>query len=160
MRAEGFTLIELLVVVVIVGVLAGLLVPVLSRVRAEAREAECRSNLRQIFYAIQLYSEDSGGVYPSCARKPSKQSALPGLAETLARYLSDGGVLRCPADHEGLFETEGTSYEWNSILNGMNLADWLEDLVGAQTTTLSYDYENFHSGHKNILYADGHVQGR
>ncbi len=160
MRRQGFTLIELLVVVAIVGILAGLLLPVLSRVRAEARQMECKSNLRQIFIALQVYAEDSDGVYPSCARKPSRQPARARLVDTLAPQLSNSEVFRCPADDGGFFDSEGASYEWNSVLNGMNLADWLEDLVGAQSTAVAYDYENFHSGHKNILYADGHVEGK
>jgi prepilin-type N-terminal cleavage/methylation domain-containing protein/prepilin-type processing-associated H-X9-DG protein len=62
--ASGFTLIELLTVIAIIGVLAGLLVPVLGRVRSSAQDATCRSNLRQLGLAVQLYGTESG-YYPA-----------------------------------------------------------------------------------------------
>lgn len=60
-RRAGFTLIELLVVVAIVAVLAGLLMPALSLVRAAARSTQCTSNLRQITMAAECYSADWEG---------------------------------------------------------------------------------------------------
>ena len=59
----GFTLIELLVVVAIIGILASLLLPVLSRARGAAHSAKCIGNLRQIGVANRLYLEDTG-AYP------------------------------------------------------------------------------------------------
>jgi len=61
---KGFTLIELLVVMVIIALLVGLLLPALARAKEEARKTQCRSNLRQIGYAIQMYSNDNGGYWP------------------------------------------------------------------------------------------------
>ena len=56
---KGFTLIELLVVMVIIALLVGLLLPALGRAKEEARKTQCRSNLRQIGLAIEMYANDN-----------------------------------------------------------------------------------------------------
>lgn len=57
-RPRGFTLIELLVVITILGILIGLLLPVLSGAREEARKVLCLSNLKQIGIAMHAYAAD------------------------------------------------------------------------------------------------------
>ena len=64
-RRQGFTLIELLVVMVIIALLVGLLLPALGRAREEARKTQCRSNLRQIGLAYQMYMNDNHGWTPA-----------------------------------------------------------------------------------------------
>jgi prepilin-type processing-associated H-X9-DG protein len=57
---------ELLVVILVVGVLAGMLMPALSLVRNAARDVECKSNLRQFGLAFMTYVSDQGSRWPNC----------------------------------------------------------------------------------------------
>jgi prepilin-type N-terminal cleavage/methylation domain-containing protein/prepilin-type processing-associated H-X9-DG protein len=64
MRKKGFTLIELMIVMAIVAILAAVIFPVFSRVRDEARQAACTSNLKKMGIAIANYAQDYSQRYP------------------------------------------------------------------------------------------------
>jgi prepilin-type N-terminal cleavage/methylation domain-containing protein len=61
---RAFTLIELLVVIAIIGILAGMLLPVLARAKESGRRISCLNNLKQLSLAAQMYVNDNRGYYP------------------------------------------------------------------------------------------------
>ena len=64
MNKKRFSLIELLVVIAIIGILASLLLPVLGKARAQARQAVCKSNLKQYGTTMFIASDDFDGRVP------------------------------------------------------------------------------------------------
>lgn len=119
----AFTLTELLTVIAIIGTLASLLLPSLSKAKVRAWDLQCLNNLRQIGTAYKTYTEDHGRFPPSrvveidpTTQQPKRKSLVPSVGgvdpapfpyndqfvqatnRPLYRYQGNPNIFRCPMD--------------------------------------------------------------
>jgi prepilin-type N-terminal cleavage/methylation domain-containing protein/prepilin-type processing-associated H-X9-DG protein len=71
----AFTLVELLVVIAIIGILAGLLLPVLSKSKQKVQGVYCLNNAKQMMTALTLYVGDHHDLFPP---NPDDGNSIPG----------------------------------------------------------------------------------
>jgi prepilin-type N-terminal cleavage/methylation domain-containing protein/prepilin-type processing-associated H-X9-DG protein len=167
---RAFTLVELLVVIAVIAILAALLLPIIGRSKESARAAVCLSNLHQVGIALQIYVQENNNKLPvmrdiSTDAAVAATNTFPSIQNVLAAQLGNTNVLRCPSDLSHFFESTGSSYAWNSLLNGED-ADHLKVFnisFNADQIPVVYDKEDFHKirgANKavNYLYADGHIK--
>ena len=88
---RGFTLIEIMVVVVILGILAGLIVPRIMSRPEEARRTKAALQIRSIESALKLYKLDNG-VYPSTEQSLEALVKKP-ESGTVPKKWREGGYL-------------------------------------------------------------------
>ncbi len=163
-----FTLIELLVIIAIIGILAGLLIPMTLKMKRKGLKTKCMNNLVQIGKALEMYSSENDYFLPTCTMAPSDPPAgeegLPSVRTILSPYIAGGQeVFLCPSDPDGkFFKQEGLSYEWqSSMVNGRKVDKNSLKLLGYDRVIMM-DYDNFHDQPhpKNYLYIDARVSGK
>ena len=88
---RGFTLIELMVVIVILGILAGLIIPRIMGRPEEARRIKARIQMESIETALKLYKLDSGS-YPTTEQGLQSLIEAPSVGE-LPKAWREGGYL-------------------------------------------------------------------
>jgi len=139
-KSKRFTLIELLVVVAIIGILAAMLLPVLSKARERARRVSCASNLKQIGLAAIMYSGDKKGSFPSVGdTEADKYLALKLL--TTNSYMVYGEVFMCPST--GNAKTDDLAYAAMTADNTdyQYIGSGIRDNNPSPTTTiLAFDF--------------------
>jgi len=144
MLRRAFTLIELLVVISIIAVLAAMLLPALSRAMDAGKTTRCRSNLRQIGVACQMYNEDNNNHLPSAYMLGRSYYRRLKDTNCLARYfqtyLPTNSVWLCPSGNPAI-NTNNINYAWT--LNSDVVSETGSQIAFNNATTTAALWDNY-----------------
>jgi len=101
-RSRGFTLIELMAVIAVIGILAAILRPTLSKAREAARRTSCLANLHQIGVAMWIYADENEGRFPWSGGEGNADC----LRKLHADYLGNYDVFVCPSSARPVKENQ------------------------------------------------------
>jgi general secretion pathway protein G len=122
LNVHGFTLIELMVVIVILGILAGLIIPRIMGRPEEARRMKARVQMESIETALRLYKLDNG-IYPSTEQGLQALIEAPTVGD-LPRawrkggYLEKGQVPKDPWGYEYVYLSPGLHGDYDLVSYG------------------------------------------
>lgn len=168
----GFTLVELLVVIVIIGVLAGMLLPAITGVKERGNRLSCANNLKEIHKMAIAYAKDCDDLLPFYdTPKANAPMLLEEQLNTFCRrnYTRNLKIFKCPSRGTPTALSKEYQYKYNSYFTskralritqvknaaGLRMA-WDSD---EENQAGFYDPQDNHSdAGGNVVYVDGHVE--